>query len=101
MDGGSPGNDGAIVSAISCQRIDATHLQITLQTTLQNVSAACQLYYPYGPTQIGRGNAVTDNFSAIVQPTGWNVGTDLGTNWVLDCPLSATFSGITLSDSAS
>jgi hypothetical protein len=101
MDGGSPGNDGAIVSAISCQRIDATHLQITLQTTLQNVSAACQLYYPYGPTQIGRGNAVTDNFSAIVQPTGWNVGTDLGTNWVLDCPLSATFSGITLSDSVS
>jgi hypothetical protein len=100
MDGGSPGNDGTIVSAISCQRIDATHLLITLQTALQNVSSACHLYYPYGPAQIGRGNAVTDNFSAIVQPTGWNVGTDLGTNWVLDCPLSATFSGITLSDTA-
>ncbi len=100
MDGGSPGNDGTIVSAISCQRIDATHLLITLQTSLQNVSGACQLYYPYGPAQIGRGNAVTDNFSAVVQPTGWNIGTDLGTNWVLDCPLSATFSGITLSDTA-
>ena len=100
MDGGSPGNDGTIVSAIACQRIDATHLQITLQTGIQNVSSACQLYYPYGPTQIGRGNAVTDNFSAIAQPSGWSVATDLGTNWVLDCPLSATFSGITLSDTA-
>jgi hypothetical protein len=101
MDGGTPGNDGTIVSAISCQRIDPTHLQIELQTTLKNVSGACQLYYPYGSIQIGRGNAVTDNFSAIVQPTGWDAGTDLGTAWVLDCPLSATFSGITLSDTVS
>jgi hypothetical protein len=100
MDGGSPGNDGTIVPAVSCQRIDATHLLITLQTALRNATGACQLYYPYGPTQIGRGNAVTDNFSTIVQPSGWNIGTDLGTNWVLDCPLSATFSGITLSDTA-
>nr|WP_294546294.1 hypothetical protein [uncultured Rhodopila sp.] len=100
MDGGSPGNDGTIVSAVSCQRIDATHLQITLQTALQNVSSACQLYYPYGPAQIYRGNAITDNFSAIVQPVGWSLATDLGTNWVLDCPLAATFSGITLSDTA-
>src|SRR5271166_356607 len=101
MDGGAPGNAGSIVSAISCQRLDATHLQVELQTALQNVSSACQLYYPYGPAQIGRGNAVTDNFSGIAQPTGWNVGTDLGTGWIVDCPLSATFSGITLSDTVS
>jgi hypothetical protein len=101
MDGGAPGNAGTIVPAISCQRLDGTHLQIELQTALQNVSSACHLYYPYGSTQIGRGNAVTDNFSAAVQPSGWNIGADLGSAWTLDCPLAATLSGITLSDAAS
>ena len=101
MDGGAPGNAGTIVPAISCQRLDGTHLQIELQTALQNVSSACHLYYPYGSTQIGRGNAVTDNFSAVVQPSGWNIGADLGSAWTLDCPLAATLSGITLSDAAS
>ena len=98
MDGGEPGNDGPIVTAISCQRLDSTHLQIVLGTALKNVSAACQLFYPYGQAQIGRGNAVTDNFSAVTMPDGWNLATDLGPGWVLDCPLSATFSGIPISD---
>jgi hypothetical protein len=98
MDGGAPGNAGTIVSAISCQRIDSTHLEVVLATALQYAPSACALYYPYGPAQIGRGNAVTDNFSAMPVPTGWNVGTDLGTSWLLDYPLSATFSGIPLSD---
>jgi hypothetical protein len=101
MDGGTPGNAGPVISAISCQRLDATHLQLELGTALQNVSSACQLYYPYGQAQIGRGNAVTDNFSAIAQPAGWVAGADLGTDWTMDCPLSATFSGMTLSDAAS
>jgi hypothetical protein len=101
MDGGAPGNDGTIISATSCQRIDATHLQIELQSALQNVSGNCNLYYPYGSTQIGRGNAVTDNFATVVQPSGWNIGADLGSAWTLNCPLAATFSGITLSDTAS
>ncbi len=99
MVGGTPGNDGTIVPAISCQRLDATHLQIVLASALQNASSACQLFYPLGPVQIGRGNAVTDNFSAMTLPAGWNAGTDLGTGWILDCPLAATFSGIPLSDS--
>jgi hypothetical protein len=98
MDGGSPANPGNIVSAISCQRVDATHLQIVLNSALQNVSSACHLFYPYGTAQIGRGNAVTDNFSAISMPAGWNPGTDLGTNWTLDCPLAATLSSSPLSD---
>jgi hypothetical protein len=78
--------------------VDATHLEITLASALQNASSACQLYYPFGPVQIGRGNAVTDNFSAVELPAGWNAGVDLGANWTLDFPLSATFSGISLSD---
>jgi hypothetical protein len=98
MDGGAPGNAGIIVSAISCQKIDSTHLQIVLSTALRNASAACQLFYPYGDAQIGRGNAVTDNFSTMPMPPGWDVSTNLGSSWVLDCPLSATFSGIPLSD---
>jgi len=98
MDGGTPGNDGTIVTAISCRRVDSTHLQIALASALQHTSSACQLFYPYGNVQIGRGNAVTDNFSAMAMPAGWNVSTDLGTSWNVDCPLAATFSGIPLSD---
>jgi hypothetical protein len=101
MDGGTPGNDGMIVSAISCQRIDATHLEIVLSNALQHAANACQLFYPFGPVQIGRGNAVTDNFSTIAMPAGWNAGTDLGSAWTLNFPLSATFSGIPLSTTPS
>jgi hypothetical protein len=98
MDGGAPGNAGRILSAISCQRLDATHLQITLDGSLQNSSGACHLFYPYGSTQIGRGNAVTDNVATLSMPPGWSASADLGIGWSLDYPLSATFSGIPLSD---
>lgn len=98
MDGGAPGNAGTIVSAISCQRLDGTHLQVVLNSALQHGSSVCQLFYPYGSVQIGRGNAVTDNFSTIAMPAGWNASADLGTSWNLDFPLAATFSGVPLSD---
>ena len=98
MDGGAAGNAGTIVSAISCLRLDSTHLQVVLNNALQHNSSGCQLFYPYGPFQIGRGNAVTDNFSAMTMPAGWKASTDLGTGWNLDCPLAAIFSGIPLSD---
>ena len=98
MDGGAPENAGAVVQATFCQRIDATHLLVVLDQPLRNASPACQLFYPYGSAQIGRGNAVTDNFSAMSMTAGWNISADLGPDWSLDFPLSATFSGIPLSD---
>ena len=101
MDGGAPGNAGTIVNAVACQRADGSHLEVILSIPLRHPSNVCQLYYPYGPVQIGRGNAVTDNFSAMPMPPGWQIGTELGTAWSLDCPLAATFSGIPLSDTPS
>jgi hypothetical protein len=101
MGGGTPGDDGTIISAISCQRVDATHLRIALGSPLLYAASACQLFYPFGPAQIGRGNAVTDNFSTVAMPAGWDAGVDLGTGWNLNFPLSATFSGIPLSNTPS
>jgi hypothetical protein len=58
------------------------------------------VFYPYGSTQIGRGDAVTDNFAGIGWPAGWNMAGDLGSAWAVNMPLQATRYGIPLSDSA-
>ncbi len=84
--------------ATACTRIDATHLQLTLGAALVNQSSACLLCYPYGQNWIGRGDAVTDNYSTVIPPAGWDIGGDLGSQWKLNFPLAATFTPIALSD---
>jgi len=109
MDGGSVASPGTLVPASACTRVDATHLQITLSQAVVNPAASCLLFYPYGsytPTgapsyrgDMGRGNAVTDNSSAVAKPAGWDIGGDLGSAWNVNYPLAATTTPITLSAS--
>jgi hypothetical protein len=100
MDGGTVGAPGTIIAASTAARIDATHLRVTLAGAMTSPSADVRLFYPWGSTQIGRGDAVTDNFSSIGWPAGWDMGGDLGAAWTTDFPLQATSYGIPLSDSA-
>ncbi|WP_428483947.1 hypothetical protein [Rhodopila sp.] len=79
MDGGSVASPGTIVTATACVRLNTTQVQITLSQALVNPSASCRLFYPYGTATMGRGNSVTDNFSEVTPPLGWNIAADLGT----------------------
>jgi hypothetical protein len=100
MDGGSVASPGPIITATAATRLDATHIAITLATAPTNAAADCLLFYPYGSTQIGRGDAVTDNFAALTWPQGWEMNAQLGSAWHMNFPLQATSYGIPLSTSA-
>ena len=103
MDGGSVASPGRIVTAAACTRINATQLRVTLAQSLLNPSAGCRLFYPFGATTIGRGNAVTDNLGSVPPPSGWDIAADLGPGWRLNMPIHvpmASSSGMVLSDTA-
>jgi hypothetical protein len=99
MDGGSVASPGPIITATAASRIDATHLLVTLAGAPASPAAECQIFYPYGSTQIGRGDAVTDNFSTRGWPAGWDMAGDLGVAWAINFPIQATSYGVALSSS--
>jgi hypothetical protein len=99
MDGDSVASPGPLRHTAACARVDATHLLLTLNAALVNASASCLLFYPYGSTRIGHGNAVTDHASIKEKPAGWDIGSDLGSAWNISFPLAATSAPIVLSDS--
>ncbi|MDE8348950.1 MAG: hypothetical protein POG74_05620 [Acidocella sp.] len=98
MDGGTIAAPGPVITATAATRIDATHVAVTLASAISNPSSGVLFFYPYGSTQIGRGNAVTDNASMIAPPSNWNIGNDLGSAWLVNMPLQATTYPIALSD---
>ena len=93
MNGGSVASPGPVVPAVACAYVSPTQLQITLAGAV-GPGASCLLFYPYGYASIGRGNAVTDNFSSVTKPAGWDIGHDLGSAWTADCPLAATLNPV-------
>ncbi len=64
---------------------------------MSNPASACRLYYGYGNQKIGRGSAVTDNYSAATRPAGCDIAADLGAAWAPDMPLAVTPYGMALS----
>ena len=100
MDGGSVATPGTIITATAVARVDATHVEVTLSQAITNPSSEVLFFYPYGSTQIGRGDAVTDNLASLAPPANWNIGSDLGSAWSVNFPLQATTYPIVLSDIA-
>jgi hypothetical protein len=100
MDGGSVAVPGTIITATAAARVDATHIAVTLGQAITNPSSEVLFFYPYGSTQIGRGDAITDNLAVLTPPTNWNIGGDLGFAWNMNFPLQATTYPIVLSDTA-
>jgi len=95
MDGGSTATPGNIIQAISCLRVDATHLSLTLASAPVNAHASCRLLYPWAgeywavqpDTEIGRGCAVTDNFATTGKPANFDINASLGAGWGANMPL--------------
>ncbi len=95
MDGGSTATPGTIIQATSCSRVDATHLSLTLASAPVNAHNSCRVLYPWPglywavqpDAEIGRGCAVTDNFSVVSKPAGFDINAALGAGWGANMPL--------------
>jgi hypothetical protein len=95
MDGGNTASPGNIIQAVSCSRVDSTHLLVTLASAPASPHTQCRLLYPWAgeywavqpDTEIGRGCAVTDNFSTVVKPAGFDINAALGNGWAANMPL--------------
>lgn len=99
---GTPAAPGAIIRATACVRVSSTQLRVTL-ASLPAFPGNGLMYYDYGRgldanayAIIGRGNAVTDNLSAVTLAAGWRIGQDLGATSQPNLPLQATTYGIPL-----
>lgn len=101
VDGTAASVPRPVIGVSACVRVDATHLRLTLASAMSPdgmaTPAQCSLYYPYGVTKIGRGNAITDNCTAVAKPPGWDIAADMGPTWAIDFPLQATMHGVPLS----
>ena len=101
VDGTAASVPRPVIGVSACVRVDATHLRLTLASAMSPdgmaTPAQCSLYYPYGVTKIGRGNAITDNCTAVAKPPGWDIAADMGPAWAIDFPLQATMHGVPLS----
>jgi hypothetical protein len=96
MDGGSNASPGSIIQAVSCVRTSSTTLAVTLAKTPTNAATACRLFYPWfngnNPAQpyayIGRGDAVTDNWSSVSAASGaFNIAGALGSTYGNNMPV--------------
>jgi len=95
MDGGDTASPGNIIQAVSCVRVDATHLKVTLASAPVNPHPQCRLLYPWAgeywtvqpDTEIGRSCAVTDNFATVSKPAGFDINAALGAGWAANMPL--------------
>lgn len=99
---GTPGTPGALIKATSCVKVNSAQFRIFL-TSAPQYPAQAQLYYPYGDgltdtylAEVGRGNAVTDNFASIVPSAPWRVGAYMGVAEQTNHPLHATAYGLQL-----
>jgi hypothetical protein len=88
---------GSSIAVSSVARVSATTVQLTLATPMTNSAANCRVFYPWGSQKIGRGSALTDNYSTVTKPAGYDIGADLGTSWANDCPLAVPPYGVALS----
>jgi len=93
----SVGAPGVAIAVTTVARMSATTLLLTLASPMSNPASACRMYYGYGNQKIGRGSAVTDNYSAATRPAGCDIAADLGAAWAPDMPLAVTPYGMALS----